>query len=147
MKTDGFLKHLLIAAGLSVLLYAVLFFWIEGRRKAQRPWEVTFQSAAGQAPRLSVRQPDLGISNVVIEFPGRDPGTNLDVVGRFDVPREFPHPLPLGACVFADLTFLPGTVAMDVLGHRVELLPARMLVDSNSVPWGGPTNIVLPPVP
>jgi hypothetical protein len=92
-----------------------------------------------------VLQPDLGISNVMIQFSGQPLETNLDSVVRFDTPREFPHALPFGRCVFADLTFLPGTVVMDVLGHRVELLPARMVVDSNSLSWTGPTNIVLQP--
>jgi hypothetical protein len=145
MKSDGFLKHLLIALGISVALYAILFFWIEGRRKALHPWEVTFQSTPGQPPQLQVRQPDLGISNVVIVFSGHDFGTNLQTEVTFAIPREFPHPLPFGTCVFADLTFLPGTVVMDVLGHRVEMLPARLVINSNAVPWSGSTNLVLPP--
>jgi hypothetical protein len=37
--------------------------------------------------------------------------------------------------IYEDLTFLPGVVTFDLLGHEVELLPRALVVNKKLVEW------------
>ena len=43
--------------------------------------------------------------------------------------------MPAGRCLFEDLTFLPGTVALNVGGTGVQMLPRTLTVGTNEFPW------------
>ena len=43
--------------------------------------------------------------------------------------------IPFGEIVFQDLTFLPGTVTLNLFGHEVELLPRVLIIDKEEHAW------------
>ena len=133
MKSDGFLKPL-IMVGLTVMaLYFVVFYGIEGCRHAKGPWEVTFTNDVSGAATLVINQPRLAITNLQITFPGETNRTNVSL--SFSQPQQVPWDLPYGKCVFMDTTFLPGTITFDLFGHEIELIPRVLTIDQNEIPW------------
>ena len=53
--------------------------------------------------------------------------------------------LPYGPVEFADVTFLPGTIAFDAFGHLIEMVPRTLYLDGKEVAWNGETNVVVHP--
>jgi hypothetical protein len=35
-----------------------------------------------------------------------------------------------------DTTFLPGTLAFNLLGHQIQLIPRVLTIDGKEMPWG-----------
>jgi hypothetical protein len=132
---DRLLRHVLIAFGIAVALYAVFYSAIEHRRVRQGPWHVTFTTNAAGAPALVINQPALAITNVQIEFPGRPVPAEPGAILRFDQPRQFPYDVPYGKVVFMDTTFLPGSVVFNLFGHEIELLPRTLIIDQEEHAW------------
>ena len=137
MKSEGVLKHFLLAFLLALVCYAVLYKVIEHRRTATGPWEVTFTNTVAGNPVLIVDQPVLAISNVQLMFEAHPflRGTNEFRRLVFREPRPVPYAVPLGKCVFMDTTFLPGTVTLEILGHEIELLPRVLVIDGKERMW------------
>lgn len=133
VKRTGILGILLGAFGLALLLYAAAFWWIEHLRHRKGAWEVAFTTTNG-APALVVHQPQLGVTNVTLWFPGKS-FTNAPATLRFEMARPVPFELPFGQCIFLDTTFLPGTVTMRLFSHELELLPRTLILDHREVPW------------
>ena len=50
----------------------------------------------------------------------------------FDVPQRS---VPLGRVKFEDLTYLPGTVTLEMFGHEIELLPRTLYINRKPHPW------------
>ncbi|HYG33872.1 MAG TPA: hypothetical protein VEC99_03760, partial [Clostridia bacterium] len=97
MKTDGVLKHFLLAFLLAAICYVVLYQYIEGRRGRKGPWEVAFTNAPPSVPALRISQPSLAISNVQILFVDHPlPSTNASGVFQFSQPQPVPFPVPFG---------------------------------------------------
>ncbi len=148
MKSDGPLKHFILAFLLAVICYAFFYHNIEARRTRKGPWEVTFTTDAGGNAALLINQPKLAITNSQIIFSGQRvaPGFAPETVA-FSQPRPVPYPVPLGQCVFMDTTFLPGTVTLQLFHHEIELLPRVLVVDRQEHPWLSDSTITLHPVP
>lgn len=120
---------LLFAAVLAV--YLALFFWIEKSRLTKGPWQVEFQAATGGDATLVVAQPYLSITNARVIVHGENV-TNTSAQVTFDRVKQ---PVPFGSVIFEDLTFLPGVVTFNLLGHEVELMPRALVVNKKLVPW------------
>lgn len=133
MKSDNLLRHLVIPFAIAVVVYVISYSWIEHRRTRKGPWEVTFTNDASGVPTLVINQPALAITNLQITFPGETDRTNASL--SFQTPQQTPWDLPYGKCVFMDLTFLPGTVTLDLFGHEIELIPRVLTIDQKEMPW------------
>ncbi len=120
---------LLFAAVLGI--YLVLFFWIERSRTTKGPWEADFQTSTNGDVVLVVSQPHLKIINARIVVHGE---SVTNALGRVTFDRV-KLPVPFGSVIFEDLTFLPGVVTFDLLGHEVELMPRALVVNKKLVPW------------
>ena len=73
MKSDGALKHFILAFVLALGCYALFYSSIEHRRIRKGPWEVTFTNNASGTPIVIVNQHKLAITNYLIAFPGESP--------------------------------------------------------------------------
>jgi hypothetical protein len=136
MKSTSPLKHFVFAFIIAVVVYAVFFYGIEHRRTVNGPWQVTFTKSEAGIPEVIVFQPNLGISNLTIDFPNEKlPLTTASSLMIFDTPKEVPYPVPFGQCIFMDTTFLPGTVTFNLLGHEIELLPRVLIIDKKEYAW------------
>jgi len=130
------MKHFLYAFLLALALYVVFYLGIEHRRTRQGPWEVSFTNSPAGEPILLIQQPRLGISNVTVVFTNRTLSDSAETgTVKFDQAKPVPYDLPFGACQFMDITFLPGSVTLLVLGHQVELLPSGLIIDNRKQTW------------
>src|SRR5437773_7748901 len=103
MKSDGPLKHFVVALLLAVGCYALFYPSIEHRRTRKGPWEVTFAQTNGGVPLLIINQPKLAITNVQVLFADQVVGagqTNAHMI--FNEPKPVPFDVPFGTCVFMD---------------------------------------------
>src|SRR5579862_5934230 len=147
MKSDGPMKHFILAFLLAVICYAFFYHNIEHRRTRKGPWEVTFTNDVNGNPVLIINQPKLAITNAQITFIDQQVRTGFapDTL-RFSQPRQVPYPVPLGKCVFMDTTFLPGTVTLELFNHEIELLPRVLVIDRQEHPWLSESAITLHPL-
>ena len=122
-------------------LYFLLFTGIEHSRHTKGPWEVEFQTDANGDAMLVVSQPHLKVSGARIVVHGEQV-TNAPGRVAFD---RVKLPVPFGRVIYEDLTFLPGVVTFDLLGHEVELLPRALVVNKKLVPWQSGTMVELWP--
>jgi hypothetical protein len=122
MKSDGPMKHLLLAFLLAVICYAFFYNSIEHRRTRKGPWKVAFSTSPEGWPQMRIDQPKLAITNVEISFleEPADSNRNLGTI-LFNQPQPVPYDVPFGKCIFMDTTFLPGTVTFRIYGHEIEL--------------------------
>jgi hypothetical protein len=136
MNRDRLSRHLLIAFLLSLALYVVGYWFIEGRRVAHTPWVVIFQSNTNGDVEIEIREETLGIGPTKIHITSTN---SAPAIARqqivFDTPKPVPFPVPGGECIFQDTTFLPGTVVLDVIGVKIQLLPRVLTVESNEFAW------------
>ena len=136
MKPDRLARHLLISFVIALGLYAALFWFIEHRRAAQTPWTVWFETDANGQVRLEINQQSLGLGPVQIRFSAVTTNTPLARTQvEFRTPKSVPRPLPTGHCLFEDLTFLPGTVALKVAGTDLQMLPRALTIGTNEFSW------------
>jgi len=142
MKSDGFLKPLILV-GLTVMaLYFVVFYGIEGCRHAKGPWEVTFTTNTESPPVIVVKQPHLNL-NCMIRFHGEvTSATNLPQTVKFDRPKQS---VPFGRVIYEDLMQLPGVVTFDFFGHEIELMPRTLIVNKREIPWNSQRSVDLWP--
>jgi hypothetical protein len=136
MKQDRLGRHLLIGFGLALGLYVAAFWFIEHRRTAQTPWTVWFEADTNGQLRLEISQESLGLGPVEIRF-GESNTNNFPVRTRvkFQSPKPVPRPLPVGECLFEDLTFLPGTVVLQVNQTSIQMLPRALTIGTNEFSW------------
>src|SRR5579859_3315220 len=100
MRSDGPLKHFLLAFLLALICYAFFYRNIESRRTRKGPWDVTFTNDAAGNPTLVINQHRLAITNSQVVF------TNQHLAGAFtpatlvfSQPRPVPYDVPFGKCV------------------------------------------------
>ena len=134
MKRVGLLGQITLVFVVTLVGYALAYRWIEHRRAAKGPWVVNFSSESG-VPAITVNQKELGIREVRLVFTGRSPATNSTQTMEFSQPRPWPYAVPFGQCVFMDTTFLPGTIALELFGHEIQLLPRVLTIDKSERPW------------
>ena len=141
MQSDGFPKHLLIAFGMALLGYILLYSCDRHLRSRKGAWEFTFSSSSNGEPVLTIDQPHYGISKVRIVIEGETfegPTQRL----RFDKPGI---EVPFGETVFFDTTYLPGSVTLDLFGHEVEVLPRTLILNFKEHTWKAGELISLKP--
>jgi len=144
MKSDRLARHLLAAFLLALGLYIFSYWFIESRRVADGPWRVTFQTNASGQTELIVRQDSLGLGPVHIRIEiasPNPPSTPHELV--FDTARPVPFEVPGGQCLFQDPTFLPGTVALEISGIQLQMLPRVLTIGTNEFPWKPDVTIVV----
>jgi hypothetical protein len=141
MRNDGLLKHLALALLMAVVFYVAGFSWLEHRRVANGPWEVTFRTDAAGRPSLWIAQSHLGIAQAVWFPAPRIQPANLCQVVRF---VQGTTELPFGEMIYQDPTFLPGSAAMRLFGHEIQLLPRVLLIDKKEYPWRAGCRIEVP---
>lgn len=147
MKSDGPMKHFILAFLLAVICYAFFYHNIENRRTRKGPWEITFTNDVSGNAALLINQPRLAITNAQIVFTNQRVGAGFTPATLvFSQPRPVPYTLPLGSCIFMDTTFLPGTVTLQLFKHEIELLPRVLVVDRQEHPWLSESTITLHPV-
>ena len=148
MKSDGPLKHLVIAFLIAAACYALFYPTIEHRRVRKGPWQVTFANNSEGVPTVTINQPKLAITNVQLVFPEQAALSNQSQTNfSFRQPQPVPYPVPMGSCLFMDTTFLPGTVTFQLAGHEIELLPRVLIIDRQEHPWVSGSTITLHPEP
>jgi len=147
MKSDGPLKHFILAFVLAVICYAFFYNSIEHRRTRKGPWKVAFTNSPEGWPQMVINQPRLAITNVEINFAEEQAPASLELrTLQFAQPQPVPYDVPFGKCVFMDTTFLPGTVTFQVFGHEIELLPRVLIIDHQERPWFPSNSITLHPL-
>jgi hypothetical protein len=134
MKSDNLFRHLAIPFGIAVLVYIIFYFGIEHRRTRKGPWQVTLMNDASGTPALVINEPNVGVTNLQITFPGETNRIEKTLLA-FSQPREVPYDIPFGKCVFMDTTFLPGTIVLDLFGHEIQLIPRVLTIDKKEIPW------------
>lgn len=138
------MKRVLLALVVVLAAYVVLYYAIEHRRAAKGPWKVTFTQLQERSPAILINQSGLGITNVQISFPvSSNALANDSVTVSFGEAQRTPFDLPLGKCVFLDTVFLPGTVAIEVSGHQIQLLPRVLTIDGTERVWVSGESIFL----
>jgi hypothetical protein len=136
MNRDRLSHHLLIAFLMALVLYVAGFWFIESRRVAESPWVVGFQTNADGQVVIDIRQKSLGLGPVEIRIETTRSGgavARQEVV--FDTPRPVPFAVPEGQCIFQDATFLPGTVALEIAGVAIQLIPRALTIGTNEFAW------------
>jgi hypothetical protein len=132
----------------TMFLYITFFGACTAARRKGGPWVVTQDRLPDGTPVLRLEHHKiLGIGqSVSLTFPGeRAPErfTNAPLQRIYTQPLT--NALPFGHTEFVDVTFLPGTVALDAFGHLVEMVPRTLFLDGHEIPWTPGTNIVVSP--
>ena len=136
MSSDNPLKQFAAVFLVALVVYAAAYQWIEHRRHFRGPWQITFTTDAAGHPTLTVNQPAHGITNVqIILSEETAPLTNAPVRLVIIDPRETPFDVPFGKLKYMDVTFLPGTLTFELLGHEIELLPRTLFLNRKQNPW------------
>ena len=144
MKSSGVAKQFSLVFLAALAGYFILYYAIEGRRKHNGPWQITFTRNASGDPAFVINQPRLGITNLSLTFSGATISTTNLGTQTFAQPRETPFNVPFGRCIFQDLTSLPGTLTFEMFGHEVELIPRVLTIDKKERPWDSGIVISLP---
>lgn len=140
---DSIGKPAFIVFVVCVIAYALLYAGDRHLRLHKGPWEVDFRADTNGTPELVVNQPALGISNVVIRFPGESlPADASPGDLRFDEPTLRPG---FGELRFHDLSYLPGTITLLAFNHEIELIPRALWIDRREIPWPEAKMIELAP--
>ena len=149
MKSDNLPRNAVLVFALALLVYIVAYSGIESRRTRHGPWQITFTNDAAGVPALVINQPALAISNVQIIFSGETPPppTNSVTALALVEPQTVPFAVPFGQCVFMDATSLPGTMAFELFGHEIQLLPRVLTIDKVEQAWRSDTRLPLIPTP
>ncbi|MEO5802955.1 MAG: hypothetical protein ABIR24_05460 [Verrucomicrobiota bacterium] len=133
MQSDRLTRILLIGFVLALSIYLGSFSFIQHRRTFKGPWSIVFSNDSAGIPSLLVEQPKLNISQQITFLDNKLSETNLVRRLVFDDPTK--TNVPFGEIIFQDLTFLPGTVTLNLFGHEVELLPRVLIIDKREHPW------------
>jgi hypothetical protein len=139
MQSGGLTKHLLLAFLIALMVYAGFFSLDQHLRRTRGPWRVTFATEPSGDASIAISQPRVGVTNLKIILAG-EKATNVPVPVLFDFPQR---PVPFGKVKFEDLTYLPGTVTLDLFGHEIELLPRTLIINRREIPWQSGTTVVL----
>ena len=146
MKRGKFFWQLVLVFVVALVGYAAVFGWIEHRRVVKGPWVVTF-TGKNETPAIILNQGALGIREVRVLFQDATTQSNRAQTREFSRARLVPFEVPFGQCVFQDTTFLPGTVAFEMFGHQIQLMPRVLTIDKTERPWRSGETIELGKLP
>ena len=134
MKPSGATwKSVILTFVLAIVFYVAAWAWISRRQTGKGPWRVDFMTNSAGTPQLIIAQPALGFSNIVIRFEGeRLASSNGTGSVSFSQPRQG---TPFGRVIYDDLMFQPGSVALDLFGHVVEMVPRSLVLNGKAVEW------------
>jgi hypothetical protein len=135
------LKHFLGTFGVCVAVYLAAFYGIEHLRNRKGPWQVAFTTETN-SPAIIITQPALKLHNVKIVF-AQAATTKVETSISFNEARAVPFAVPFGQCVFLDTTTLPGTVALQIFGYEIQLLPRVLTIDGKERTWQSDSTISL----
>lgn len=138
MKSQGILKHALIAFAIAVAFYVAGFSWIQHRREVKGPWTVVFLTDPSGTPSIIVSHAKLDISQKITFTSEKLPRANYLHAVEFAQPRST---IPFGQVIFQDPTFLPGTLTLNFFDHEIELLPRVLIIDKKEISWGAEKEI------
>jgi len=133
MKSERLPKILLTGFFSALVLYIITFALLQNCRTTKGPWRVVFLTDNTGTPGLLVTQPKLKISKRIMFSNEKLPRNNTVHAVVFDDPTK--TNVPFGKVIFQDLTFLPGTVTLDMFGHELEFLPRVLTVDKHEHAW------------
>ena len=139
MQSSGLVKPVWGGLLLALAIYIGGFKFDQYLRTRRGAWQVTFTTEPSAAPAIVVSQPTLHVANLKIVFSG-ETATNAPGTVVFDFPQK---PVPFGKVKFEDLTYLPGTVTLEIFGHEIELLPRTLYINRKSHPWTSNQTITL----
>ena len=126
---------------LAVVFYVLAWSWMKQRQTGKGPWQVDFSTNSAGVPQLTIAEPQLGISNVAVQFAGEHlASTNGTGAVSFAKPKM---PVPFCEVIYDDLMFQPGVVTLDCFGHLVEMAPRALGLNGAGVPWTNGTTHVL----
>ncbi len=126
-------KSVVLTFVLALVFYLFAWSWMSKRQGGRGPWRVGFQTNSAGVPEIVIDQPSHGISNVTVRFEGeRLAATNGTGVVSFTRPRMH---TPFGRVAYDDLMFQPGSVAIEVFGHVVEMVPRGLALNGRENPW------------
>lgn len=135
-------RHVGIAFVAALVIYVTMFACDSRMRTKKGPWRVDFQVTSNREPLLVINQPGLNIENVRIHIVG-EVATNTQNGVTFEHPARLGT--PYGRVRFHDLTYLPGTITLDVYGHEIELLPRALFINTQEIGWQNGALHVLTP--
>lgn len=123
--------------------YFLAFAWLKQKQTGKGPWQATFGTNTAGVPQIVIFEPELGISNVLVQFAGEQlVPTNTTGEVRFAKPKT---PTPFCEVVYDDLMFQPGIVTLDCFGHLVEMAPRALGLNGAGVGWtNGAVHTLLP---
>jgi hypothetical protein len=137
MNREHLPRQLLIVFLVTFAVYAAGFWFIEGRRKAQSPWIVSYKINATGHTTLEIHQQSLALGPVEIRFASATTNALMEKTQiTYNDPKPVPRPAPIGQCMFEDLTFLPGTVALKIHNQHIQMLPRTLSIGTNEFLWG-----------
>jgi len=139
---DNIFKHAGIAFAVTLCAYVFFYACDSHLRTKNGPWVVDFQISTNQEPLLVINQEKLGIHDVRVLLSG-EKATNTPGTVRFESPAHLET--PYGRVRFHDLTYLPGTITLDVFGHEIEMLPRTLVFNTREQPWKNNTTFTLSP--
>ena len=140
---DHIFKHAGIAFAIALVSY-VFFYSCDARLRTRHgPWVVDFQITTNREPLLVIHEPQLGIHDVRIVLAGEKVTNGAAGTFRFESPLNLN--VPYGRVRFHDLTYLPGTVTLDLFGHEIEMLPRTLFINTKEVAWQNDSLQVLSP--
>jgi hypothetical protein len=142
MKSASPARHFALAFAFALILYIIMYNFIEHRRTRNGPWQVDFTATPKSAPTLTINQPRLNLADFRIVFTN-ETSADTNVVLIFRQPKPIPYPVPFGICLFEDLTFQPGTVVFNLYGHEIQLIPRILTIDTREYPWHSGDTITL----
>ncbi|MBM3847483.1 MAG: hypothetical protein FJ405_14520 [Verrucomicrobia bacterium] len=127
------IKPVLLFFAALVPVYLLVYWGIESTRRASKPWELGFIVDSNRVPSLRIRQPNLGIGDVLIRFPDeRLTNAPSETIVILDRPQP---PIPFGTRISQDLTFLPGVETLELMGHEIEIAPRTLVLNRKETPW------------
>jgi hypothetical protein len=138
---ENIFKHAAIAFVIALLGYVGFYACDAHVRSRKGPWMVRFDATTNGEPLLFIQQPRLNIStHVLLEG---EKATNAPGEVLFTDMRHLDT--PYGRVRFHDLTYLPGTIVLDVYGHEIQMMPRTLTLDLKEVGWqNGVTNTLTP---
>ena len=128
----------------TLFVYISFFSGCEMWRLRNGAYTLVFDQDAKGTPLIQVKHRKLLPDGpITFSFPGESAASLGNRPSEISFGKPWTNDTPFGPIVFVDTTVLPGTIALNAFGHGIELLPRRISLDFNEIPWISGTNIVV----
>ena len=142
-KDDNLFLHALGVFAVCLFAYIFLYSCDARLRTGKGPWSITFDTTTNDTPRIVVNQPNYGITNVTLLFPGESVSlTNGATNILFTNPKI---ELPFGKIRHHDLSYQPGVITILAFNHEIEFIRRGLFIDRSEIPWSDAKTISLAP--